>query len=272
MSRDNYNNILLITDMDGTLLNSSSKVSKENLSAIQAFVDRGGNFTVATGRMHTSVRPYISNLPLNTPAILYNGAMIYDFNSNKVLWQQCLKEDAKPVLKWIFQNYPDVGIQIYSNDTIFVCRSNIETEKHLSREKLKPIVCDIDDVPFPWIKTMLIADNKLLKNVKESLKDKEISFRTVFSEPQFLEMLHTNTSKGTALNELIKILGFSRNNVVSLGDNLNDIELIDTAGIGIAVDNAHLELKQIADYCCCNHNDHAIAEIIKWIDEEKLKL
>jgi len=267
-----YKNIMLVCDMDMTLLNSSSKISNENLSAIHDFTDKGGYFTIATGRMHDAVRPYISDLPINIPAILYNGAMIYDFKNNNIVWQQCLEENVKPILKWIIKSFPDVGVQVYSNNKIYICRNNEQTEKHIIRENLEPIYCDINNVPFPWIKAMLVADNNILTKVKEGLKLKETSFRSVFSEPQFLEILYFKTSKGNALNELMKILGFSRNNVISMGDNLNDIELIDVAGIGIAVGNAHPELKKIANYCCCDNNSNAVAEVISWINDGKLKI
>ena len=71
--------ILLASDMDGTLLDSRKRLSQANQSALENFVAAGGWFTVATGRMETSVKRYLPVLPLNAPAILYNGAVIYDF-------------------------------------------------------------------------------------------------------------------------------------------------------------------------------------------------
>lgn len=272
MNKKLFQDILIISDMDGTLLNSSSKISQENLSAINHFIDNGGSFTVATGRMNVAVNMYIEELPLNIPAILYNGAMIYDFGKEEIVWKQNLEDDVMPIINWVLSDYPEVGVQIYSNNKVHVCRNSIQTEKHIAREHLEPVFCKIDEAPFPWIKCMLIADNHILMEIKEHLREKEISFRSVFSESNFLELLNTNSSKGNALKELIRIYGFSRKNVISLGDNLNDIELIQAAGTGIAVDNAHPELKQVADYCCCSNNDHAIAEVIKWIEEGKLKL
>jgi HAD superfamily hydrolase (TIGR01484 family) len=63
--------------MDGTLLNNKSQVSREKHLAIERFVSKGGKFTVATGRMEASVRPYVEKLPINAPAIHYNGSMIF---------------------------------------------------------------------------------------------------------------------------------------------------------------------------------------------------
>lgn len=272
MNKKPYEDILLVSDMDGTLLNSSSKISPENLSAINKFTANGGSFTVATGRMSNSVKLYIADLPINAPAILYNGSMIYDFESGKAVWRQDLEDDTKSIIQWVYDNYPDVGIQVYSNDSVYILRTNFLTEKHIAREKLRTTDCVIDDIPFPWIKCMIIGENSTLVKIKEYLKDREISFRSVFSEWNYLEIMHTTTSKGGALNELIRLSGFSKEKVISIGDNLNDVELIQAAGIGIAVENARPELKRKADYCCCSNDEHAIAQVIEWIDQGKLKV
>jgi len=80
-----FSNRLLICDMDGTLLDSNSRVSMENKEALDRFVAGGGFFTVATGRMEESVMKYLQDLPVNLPAIIYNGAAIYDFHTNRML-------------------------------------------------------------------------------------------------------------------------------------------------------------------------------------------
>ena len=74
-----FTGLMLVCDMDGTLLNSKLEVSDENVRAIEYFVDNGGVFTIATGRMELGVRKYLRILPVNAPVILYNGALIYDF-------------------------------------------------------------------------------------------------------------------------------------------------------------------------------------------------
>ena len=71
----------IVSDMDGTLLNSRGKLSEENVQAIGEFIKEGGCFTVATGRMLPSVERFIKRLQVNLPVILYNGTKIYDFNS-----------------------------------------------------------------------------------------------------------------------------------------------------------------------------------------------
>ncbi len=75
-----FKGIMLVTDMDGTLLDGKSRISEGNRRAIKRFIAGGGLFTVATGRMFKAVEPYLPALPMNVPAIVYNGAAIYDFS------------------------------------------------------------------------------------------------------------------------------------------------------------------------------------------------
>ena len=80
-----FNGYLLVSDMDGTLLNSNGRLSKENIAAIEYFVDNGGKFTLATGRMLPSVKRHIEKIKVNLPVIMYNGTKVYDYNTNEVI-------------------------------------------------------------------------------------------------------------------------------------------------------------------------------------------
>lgn len=263
-----FKGTLLVCDMDKTLLNFQSKVSNRNRAALLRFTENGGLFTIATGRMEKAVKPYVKDLPLNAPAVLCNGAMIHDFSNNKIIWQKCLENKVYDIIKDIYDVFDDVGIELYSDGNIYIIRENTETEKHISREKLSPILCNIDEIPFPWIKVLLACENSRLKEVEAYLKDKSGNFRTVFSEPQFLEVVEASVSKGYALTKLTDIVGLCTR-TVTVGDNLNDVELIKYADVGIAVENAHPALKKVADLCCCHHDEDAIAQVIEWIEAGK---
>jgi Cof subfamily protein (haloacid dehalogenase superfamily) len=259
------NETLLVCDMDGTLLNSDSKISNENYYAILDFVNKGGLFTVATGRMYPAVIPYLDQLPMNIPAIVYNGAMIYDFKNKNILWQKTLPLESKSFIKIILETFPELAAEIYHNDDLYFIGENNETDEHRNRESFKPNFINIDKIPTPWLKVILAWNPGKLKEVEKWLDSQKLPFRFTYSEPQFIELLNHEVSKGKALDELIKITGIKRENIVAMGDNLNDIELLQSAGIGIAVENAHDELKKIADSQSTHHNDHAVKNVIEWI-------
>lgn len=270
MSATAFNGILLVSDMDKTLLDSNSRVSRKNKEALLRFTEQGGRFTVATGRIKAAILPYIQELPINAPAILYNGAMVYDLDKNQIVWQKCLREEILPVLNEVYDKFQDVGVEIYHGDGIYIARENNVTIRHIVRETLVPVMCGPDQVPFPWQKILLGADHSRLLEVEAFLAAKQAGFRTVFSEPQFLEIMEETVSKGAALEHVTEGLGYSLSNTVTVGDNLNDMELIKNAGVGIAVGNAHSALKEIADMCSVSHDEDAIAQVIEWIEKDKL--
>jgi len=259
------NDTMLVCDMDGTLLDSNKRISDENYNSILDFVKNGGKFTIATGRMKNAVLQYLERLPINIPAILFNGAQIYDFNSDKVLWEHLLPLNTIEFVKEILDNFSEIAVEIYFNNELYFIRNNEETKDHQKRENFKPIFCDIDKIPKPWTKVIIAGHPDTLKKVEILLKSKPLPFRYTYSEPQFLELLNFEASKGHALEELSKITGISINKIIAVGDNLNDVEMITNAGTGIAVDNAHPELKKIADECCLHHDEHAISQIVSWI-------
>lgn len=256
--------------MDGTLLDSSSRISDENKEALFRYIDGGGLFTVATGRPIEAVKPYLPNLPINVPAILYNGAMIYDLQSDKICWEDNLPSSIIRPMRQTIEHFPGIGMQVCHGGRIYVARRNDFTNAHMLREKFKPIFADLNDIPQPWTKILIAWDPEKLRDVEQYLNGFSEPFRHVYSEPQFLEVLNKDVSKGNALRVLINKLGLTEKCIIAMGDNLNDMELIEEANIGIAVDNAHSSLKAAADLCCAHHDRNAVSEVIDWIRDGKL--
>lgn len=271
---------LLVCDMDGTLLDSNSRLSKGNKAALDRFVEGGGLFTIATGRMEKSVMQYLQDLPVNLPAIVYNGAAIYDFQTDRVLWQDNLVPGISEPVKKVIERFPDIGVEFYHAGMTYFARENRYTFEHMLRERFEPIIVSVDEVPQPWSKIILAWDPSRLSEVEEFLKrfqsplsnatNNQVPFSQVYSEPQFLELLNRNVSKGSALKVLIEMSGLDKTCVISMGDNLNDLELIREANVGIAVENAHETLKEAADLCCCHHNLNAVSEVINWLENSKI--
>jgi len=255
---------MLICDMDGTLLDSNSLISEENCAAVEYFKDRGGLFTIATGRMSKSVVPYLKKIHVNAPIILYNGAMIYDFTEKTILWDTFLDSLISELVFKLLDKFPNIGIEIFHGHELYIIRGNEETSAHILREALVPNIANSKDIPSQWYKVLIAANPYLLHEVEKYLEEMKdfYSFRYVYSEPQFIELLPPHVSKGSTLAELIKILGISCSDVTAVGDNYNDIEMITTAGIGVAVANACQALKDVACFTCVNNDEHCISDII----------
>jgi len=260
-----YNGIMIVSDMDHTMLNASDGLSDINRAAILEFMDGGGLFGIATGRTVSGVLQFGEILPMNIPGIVFNGAVIYDFESRKALSCCNLNIKTRQAIKCIMERFPDIGVELHSNNGLYIVRQTVETDKHLTRELIEPIYENIDNVADGWYKVLLARNPEIIDELdiyaNEWLKENGNVFRAVFTEPQFLEFLPNEISKGSALLELIDILKVDCKNVISIGDNMNDIEMIQVAGVGIAVSNALDPVKKIADVIGCSNKQH----IIRWV-------
>lgn len=270
MGKGTFEGKLLVCDLDGTLLDSKQQISDINLDAINRFVDNGGLFTLATGRDEKSISGFMKVLPVNTPVIIYNGAAVYDTKTERILWNSWLPDSAKEILKEVMVDFPEVGVMVFKRSDIHFLRENDFTDAILARDFIKPIRVGIDEIPQPWTKAIFAWDPQNHKRLENYLNGKKLPFRHVYSQPDFIEFLSNEATKGRALNELTGILGIPQRNIIAVGDNMNDIEMVEYAGTGIAVSNAHSALKKLADMCCRHHEEHAIAQIIDWINEGKI--
>lgn len=266
MKDGKFKGFMLVSDMDGTLLNSKFEVSEENIKAIEYFVDNGGFFTIATGRMEFAVKSYLESVLVNAPTVLYNGALIYDFKTGEALWNRPLEGNISGVLKDLLHAFPYLGIEVFHGGNVYFLRENEETGKHRVKEGFTPIIASVEEIPEPWYKVILTTRPNRLPEVRQFLDGRDTTFRMVYSEPQFLELLNKRASKGEALCELTKMLGISMDHVISIGDNHNDIEMIKVSGTGFAVGNAHPDLKSCADHSCVHHDHHAAAYVVSWLE------
>lgn len=257
---------LLITDMDGTLLDKDRLVSEENSKALRRFTEGGGLFTLATGRMNKTVMPYLKHLPVNVPGIIYNGAVIYDFAKKEILWYECLPDSMGELSAQILERFPGIGFQVFQGENVYFVGENSETGKHRKREGFEPIAAPLDKIPRPWYKILMAWEAENLARVEAWLKETGGDFHAVYSEAQFLEVLKLGVSKGHALKRLMPMLGIPDLKVIAMGDNMNDIEMLRQADVGIATENALEAAKAAADLCCCSNDSHAIAEVIGWME------
>lgn len=116
--------ILLVTDLDGTLLNRKQQISEENQRAIEAFKLAGGLFTIATGRMEDAVQSFMTDLSLDLPMILYNGAKIIDPIDKKVLFERNFQVPMSLWEKLIQIGEQEAAVLIYADANVYTFTKN----------------------------------------------------------------------------------------------------------------------------------------------------
>ena len=112
-----YSDYVLISDMDGTLLNSRREVSRENREALRRFTEGGGNFCVATGRTPEDTRRFLQGIEINTSCVFFNGAMLYDYRQDKITKAVTLQgQKWRDFAAFVVENFPDLCTKVFTEE------------------------------------------------------------------------------------------------------------------------------------------------------------
>lgn len=241
---------IIITDMDGTFLPSSKKISDTDKNAIRRFQQAGGKFTIATGRALQATEHFFDDIDFNFPVVLYNGAVIYDVKEKKALWTASLPiENTLDMANDVFERFSDTGGEVLRLESIYVPRMNDYERAHMKLAGVEEVTeMSIEDIPTPWLKVLFANTPERITEIEEYIGSKSwdtVDF--VRSAHTFYEMLPKNITKGSALAKLRGILKLEGYTIIAVGDYNNDIEMIKEADIGYAPSNAQPEVKEIAD-------------------------
>lgn len=268
---NNLSNIYLMTDVDGTLLNDNHKISARNLEAIKELRNCGGKFTIATGRGVSMAENIAEELELDEPAVIFNGAAVYDFKSKKFLWNSELSENTLDYLKQIHLEFPTVAIEVLYADKVFVPAINELERAHLKLGNVTPVICGFDEIPKTgYFKSLLVdTPENIDKIIDYTAKHCNDGVNWVRSSPIYYEMLPSGVNKGACFKKLLELTEESGRYVVTMGDYMNDIEMLKMADLGVAVENARDCVKEAADLIAADNNSDAIYEVIKYIKSKR---
>ena len=258
---------LIAVDMDGTLLNSQKEISKETIKIIQKLPDEGIIFTLCTGRPIQGVADYAGQLGLTGPVITYNGAVIVKADSREVLFQQnLLREDARKILEMGQRHQTTqciwAGGRLYSNEL----NHRIHEYKKLSG--VEPLLAEDFEALLDLGVTKVIWDDepekvqRMLGNLQEN-DFSEVTYCT--STPEFLELFSSRVSKAIAMEKLGALYHIKREEMVAMGDGLNDLSMIEYAGLGIAMGNAEPAIKAAAGYITDTNDADGVKKAIEMI-------
>jgi len=264
------NDLLVISDLDNTLLTAKEGIPEYNIQMIKQFQQLGGKFTVATGRSVESVSRYLGQINLNAPAITYNGGIIYDYENNNILYRAVLPEKARDILKILLDEFPEVGCEIMcDNFRTYLITENDYTYWHLFDEKLSYIDTEADSISNNWIKVLFSDENSRMLEMKDfcekNIDCDEIEF--VMTNSIYFEMMPKNITKGKALKTLCDLTGIPIGNTIAVGDYYIDVEILKNSGLSVCVDNAPDDIKKlchiIVPSCTDGGVGHLLAQIIK---------
>lgn len=283
---------LVAVDLDGTLLNSYGEVSQKTRQGIKQAVEKGVEFVLASGRPISSVEDLANDIGANHFLISGNGAVAYDITKKEIIRNKFLtKDQVLEIIDFCDQN--SVYYNIYTEsevitkalnyNTLFYHKENAnkQEEKRTSisiisdikdyilkaenENYLKITVCDNDKSVFDSIirRLRMIEGIDVLDVAHMSKKIIKTGTEQIPLQYYYTEITNENVNKWFALEAIMEKLNISKDEVIGVGDNINDKELIENAGLGVAMGNSAPYIKDMADVVVADNNSDGVLEVLK---------
>lgn len=262
---------LIVSDFDGTLVNKDGTISEENKKAISEYIAAGGVFAISTGRLPVGILPRARELGLKGMVSCCQGAIILDIESGKAILENRIPFETTLA---IVRKMEEMGLHIHVYDSWeYYCNMDDDALKFYEsavRVKAKLV---LDKPMSKFIEEKGLASYKILAMVKaednerisKALAAENFEGCEITKSDNFLvEVINAKYSKGTAVEFLANYYKAPLEKTVAIGDQLNDLPMIEKAGLGVAVKNADEGLKKRADYIAEYTNEEgAVGKIIE---------
>ncbi len=259
---------LVATDIDGTILKYNGEFNQSVIDCIHNLDRSGIKVVLVTGRMHKSAQKIADELGLTTPIVSYQGALVR--NKEQILYERYIpNETTKRILDWGLKQ--DIHINLYMNDELYVEKENEFTRKYASHQHIPFNIQPFNSIKLNNVNKILFIDydnadkvtmitNKLQEDFPELYIVKSTDF--------FCEVCHTEATKGDGLACIQNFYGITKEETLSIGDHNNDLELLMSGGVKVAMGNATEELKKIADFVTDTiENDGFVKAVETYIKE-----
>ncbi len=263
---------LIVSDFDNTLADNTCKVSERTKKAIQEYEKAGGKFVLCTGRIFPSAIRKCKDIGISGDCIAYNGALTGEISTGKIKRRATLKKEVALTIVKEFEKMSDVIVQVYYDDVIYTQNKNPYSDEYARIcnyeyfETKYPLSEFIQKNEGTIMEVLVMAHpDKVLSLYKEYRKIKTSDYTVVSSEVHFLEFISPEANKGIAVQKMCAELGVDKSEVACFGDNYNDVNMIEFAGLGVAVANGVDELKNKADLICPSNDEDGVAQIIEKI-------
>lgn len=263
---------LIATDIDGTILKYNFEFNQEVKDCISKLSADGVKIVLVTGRMYSATDYIAEELGLDTPLVCYQGGLVK--HNDEILYEKNLNINrAKEIIKWAKKN--KVHLNLYMNDQLYVEEDNAIIRRYTGERCAGFMVKSFEEVELDRINKLLAIDFEDANKVslwKDYLATKYPDLHIVKSTPYFCEICHQEATKAHAVNFLKNYWGIKTDEVLTIGDQNNDIDLLKAGGIKIAMGNATEELKTVADYITDTVNNNGFVKAVERFIYDEIKL
>lgn len=259
---------IIALDMDGTLLNEKKEITPKTKEALQKAKDKGIKIVLASGRPIEGLYKYLHELDLvqdGQYVLSYNGCLVQETKSKKIICEMGLKGSD---LSYTYEIAKKLNVNIHAFSAtrgLITPKMNTYTKYEADVNGIEASVVSFEDLDpsEDIIKIMFIDEPEILEEaIKKIPKELYEKYTVVRSAPFFLEVINKESNKGVGLKALADSLGVKEEEVIACGDANNDLEMLEYAGLGVAMENATDDVKEIANYQTKSNNEDGIAEVV----------
>ncbi len=265
---------LVAIDLDGTLLRDDKSLSQENVDAIKEAIEQGVQVVICTGRTLPSIQYLSKQLPQGDGdeyLILQNGAVIHQLPDLNIVHETILTEGDRQAIYDVFKEYRSEEVQMVAFDPDKLYLVDDETANPTVVQDAKTLSTDITLAKFEEVlnletlyKIVVFGGVEFIDDYLEKIpNDLYEQVHIVRSLPVAIEFIPKLANKANGLNALIQQLDIKAENIMTIGDELNDYEMVKMAGLGVAMENGHPEVKRVADELTLTNNENGVAHAIR---------
>lgn len=265
---------MIALDLDRTTLNHNKELSPRTIDTLHRAMAQGVFVVAATGRSYYSLPKQLFDIDGLKYCITSNGAIITNFETKKVIYQNCIDPVSVCAVVEATRN-ANLCVETFVDGKAYISKKDYDEIMHHKRETRDPEYVRQTRTPVPDIFDMIMKNREKIENI--NLNFEELSVRSEWKEriakieqitltssfAYNLEIGGKTTSKASALQWLMKQLDITEDALMACGDSFNDIEMIKTAGIGVAVANASEDVKAFADYVTDTNDNDGVAKAIE---------
>jgi len=267
---------LIAIDIDGTLLNTQSTITERNYAALKKAIAQGIIVALCTGRSYFMAQKVVGEFDFELPLVLHNGAQIVNSGDGQMIAHWTLAQETAQQGVMLMKEFAlePIVYDFHRGKHILVYESIDPTNEAYVRymstkesilHQTDDLISYIDHNPMQLV---AIHQESIIRNVMPILKnhiDANVftSGRLYNIEYWFLEVLQSGASKATAVEHLAKLHNIDKKEIMAIGDNFNDLEMMEYAHLSIAMNNAPDEVKAVADFVTESNNDDGVAKAIE---------
>ena len=264
---------MIVCDLDGTLLSGKSNIPEENIAALRRAMEAGVQVVIASGRMIEATVPIAEKIGVNGPLSLFNGAMAYDYQSDRILCGATIPcETARRVLEALEER--GVYVQAFPGRGFYAQENTAWTDYYSGKINVPANI--VGQKLSQWLdadvfKLLCLGEASQLAETMEALGPRFPEVTFVKSGETHLEIIARGVDKASGMADISRLTGITPDEMMAFGDEMNDLPMLQYVGIGYAMENAVPGVLKQMRLIAPRNTDHGVARIVNmYLDERRM--